>query len=147
VPCERYEPHLVAYVDGELDATLYDELSAHLKVCRECREAVRNVRISSAILRKWQTARPATSLVESVRRRIETEGAVPGTDADVVEITTRMAGRRRAPVIGRRRHVLAIAAVVLLAVGLTLVFWHSTPPGLDRTPSSVLTPWWAWPSG
>ncbi len=121
--CELIEPHLAAYIDGELDEELHAAVEQHLRECRTCRETVRDMRLADAVLGKWKPAEPTESLVEVVRRRIREEGAGPGVGAagplEKIRPKRPATPARRRP--GRRR--LAVAATVLLALGAAYVVW------------------------
>jgi tetratricopeptide (TPR) repeat protein len=126
------QPHLGAYVDGELEEALRGDVEEHLQECRPCREAVRDIRLASAVLGKWKNAQPDVSMVETVGRRIREEqrwGEV------------RPAGRaiRKGDGIGREGtfavRALALAAAILLVLGAGFMVWQSLG-GVGKRPAA-----------
>ncbi len=75
--CVLVEPHLAAYVDGELESATRAEVERHLQTCRSCREAERDMRLASAVLAQWRPVRPTTRIAEIVTRRIREENVRP----------------------------------------------------------------------
>ena len=137
--CELIEPHLAAYLDGEVDEELHAAVEQHLRECAKCRETVRDMRLASAVLGKWKSAEPTQSLVEVLRRRIREEEASPGVES--VERFEEPGRRQPAAAPKRRlaRRRLAVAAVVLLALGLGFAVWDWMGVSWDRTSSRTIT--------
>jgi len=116
VRCELAEKHLAAYIDGELDASLAASVEQHLKECRACRETVRDMRLASAVLTKWQNARPTVSMVEVIRKRIAEEGIEPESVSvkSIEEIRKRRRVRAARRWVTKSRVTVAAAAVLLV---------------------------------
>jgi tetratricopeptide (TPR) repeat protein len=116
VHCRETDPHLAAYIDGELEETLRDAVETHLKECRACRETVRDMRLASSILGKWKTARPTVPVVEALRERLADEKELEGSPAVSAEEAVGVGAARATGrwIAGRR---LAIAASILLGLG------------------------------
>jgi len=131
--CELIEPHLAAYVDGELDGATHAEVERHLKECRSCRETVRDLRLASAVLGKWQSAEPSQDLVEVLRTRIREERVRGG--APVERRVARAAPRRRRGFGGRR---LVAAAAVLVVLGAAFYVWDWMGGPSERTASQTV---------
>ncbi|HUU43104.1 MAG TPA: zf-HC2 domain-containing protein, partial [Planctomycetota bacterium] len=133
--CEEAEPHLAAYIDGELDASLARSIEGHLRECRACRESVRDLRLASAVLTKWRSARPTESMVEVIRKRIAAEEAAPARPAavSVTEIRRERRVRARRRWFTRTRLVVAAAAAVLVAGFAGFVSWWTVPSTAPRT--------------
>jgi len=121
VRCELIQPHLAAYVDGELEDALRLDVEKHLEECRGCRETVLDMRLASAVLKKWKPAQPTMPMVEVLRKRIREEEIARHTAGPEETERVHVAAGRSA-LFGARR--LALAASILLALGVGIVTWE-----------------------
>ncbi len=131
--CLLIEPHLAAYVDGELDAASVERVELHLKDCRRCREAVRDMRLASAVLTQWHTHHPSGSVSEKVLERIRREGILPGDGvAELEACEARAAGRRR-----RVRFVGGVVAVAAALLVTIVLYRFASAPAEPQGPAAV----------
>jgi anti-sigma factor RsiW len=65
--CERIEDLLVAYADGELDASARAEVEAHLRSCPACAGLLACLRTASASLAALPELEPAPELRQKLR--------------------------------------------------------------------------------
>ena len=110
--CDLIEPHLTAYVDGELDEALTRAVEKHLEECRACRETVRDITVASAVVRKWKRAQPSASMVDTLRERT----TAPGQKQKYTFATTRSI---EAVTTGSRQWRIAVMAATLSAIAST----------------------------
>lgn len=141
--CQRYDANLVSYVDREVPDELRLEIDEHLKSCRRCREIVRDLQMTRGVLTQWQPARPSDDFAEKVgrgirdetrdvRREMRSRTHVTETEGRQVAsrtVVTRKALRARRLTTGGK---LALAAVMLLAVGLGVLVWGPELTGGGR---------------
>lgn len=113
--CQAFEKQLSAYLDGELEPVLKQELEEHLKGCPRCRQALQELSLLSSIVKAEQ---PAVPDKEWQRRWKLIREAVP-------EILPRVAGWRAiaACFANRREQWVPLAAAA--ALFLVLVFGFS----------------------
>ena len=126
--CEQASDLLGQHVDGELAPAVVDDLKAHLASCTSCRVELGVLSELAAELAAGPTTsvgKPTVSVPDNlwptIERRLPQES--PATPSVMSEPETSRLGRQ-ADFVGRaawRRHVpLAIAASILLALGLSM---------------------------
>ncbi len=71
--CERYEPHLTAYLDNELSDEGRSMVERHLRVCVSCRQIVAELRATQAVMKQWKDAEVGDDFMERMRERIRLE--------------------------------------------------------------------------
>lgn len=135
--CELIQPHLAAYIDGELDESLSAAVEKHLQECRSCREEVRDMRLASAVLSQWQAVEPSVSMIGEVRRRIAQEDAAPSRKA---ARPAEQMGRKRSEARPRRARTrrVVVAAAVLLGLGVAFLVWDWMRGPREPTPRETV---------
>jgi anti-sigma factor RsiW len=103
--CERWEPMLSLYLDGELSASDVSQLERHLEICERCREELASFRELSGVLATQPE--PDPFFLTRVRARRDEE---LGTGS--VQVWRRLAVR-----------LLPLAAAAL--IGAAAVIWLS----------------------
>jgi anti-sigma factor RsiW len=104
--CERWEPLLSAYLDGELTASDVSQLEGHLETCEPCREELVSFRELSGML----ATEPEPDPFFLTRFRARRDEEMMGTGS--VQIWRRLAVR-----------LLPLAAAAL--IGAAAVIWLS----------------------
>ena len=112
--CERQRSKLSEYLDGALGPREAGELERHLAQCQGCR------RERDALQRTVQAV-----------RQLPRELAPSGLAARVME-RVRAEALARAPVLALWPRALAVAAMLLLVVGVLLVLEHGSFSGAER---------------
>lgn len=130
-PCDGHSGNLPAFVDRELPDEQALALERHLDGCAACQRRVRDLEGVSAVLKGWDAQVPAGApaserLRHAVLARVEEQGR-----------TLRIERR------GRRVMALALAASVLLAVGLPLALGLNRKRPTEPPPFEALAgaPW------
>lgn len=75
--CTRVDDRLGEYLEGGLDDTERASLEAHLSGCERCRDALRGLRRTVALLRALPEPTPALDLTASVMERIRADARPP----------------------------------------------------------------------
>jgi hypothetical protein len=117
-PCDGHSGNLPAYVDHELPELEGSALEQHLERCPRCQARLRELEAVSAVLKGWDATAPAAPerLARAVLARVDAAGEA------------RRAARSR-----RRLGAFALAAGVLLAVGVPLVLAQQR--GAEQVPA------------
>jgi anti-sigma factor RsiW len=105
--CERWEPMLSMYLDGELSASDVSRLEGHLEVCESCREELASFEELSSVLATH--AEPDPFFLTRFRARRDEELGPEGT----LQVWRRLAVR-----------LLPLAAAAL--IGAAAAVWVST---------------------
>ena len=109
---------VMAYLDGELEASRASEVSAHIAGCTECAAVVADLRNISAKLMSWEPEKPVPAVADAIRHAIEGTSQVEGPKAGKRPLRyPKSSWLRRHP----WKFALACggAIVVILAAGLT----------------------------
>jgi anti-sigma factor RsiW len=77
VICEKVRRKLSAYLDGELDAVLHQELAGHLQHCPECRVELEELGGVDTLLRGLPQYRPTADFAPVVLSRVQ-DRVAPG---------------------------------------------------------------------
>lgn len=80
-PCNRHKNNILRYVDNELSDGDLEDLSAHLRICGDCRAQLEEDQALSRLLRQ---SRPLYSCPAELRARVSallTQGSAPDTVA------------------------------------------------------------------
>ncbi len=112
---------VMAYLDGELQASRASEVAAHIAACAECASIEADLHAVSSQLIQWQVEAAPLSIAKSIEQSM----AQPGTAA-------RVAARQRRGLIGAWHRLVAsqwawklgFASIALLLVG-TIYIQHS----------------------
>ena len=114
---------VMAYLDGELQASRSSEVAAHIAACAECASIEADLRAVSSHLIQWQVEAAPLSVTKSIEQSM----AQPGTAASV-------SARERKGLIGAWHRLaasqwawkLGFASVALLLVGAVYIQHSST---------------------
>jgi hypothetical protein len=115
---EHIEAQLCAYIDGELTDAERAEIEHHLASNPHHRKLIQELRLASEALRSLPRARVPTELNEALTGQLERTALL-----DANEDETAQAG----VTINRWPQITAVAAVLLLAVGLGAVVYYVLP--------------------
>jgi ferric-dicitrate binding protein FerR (iron transport regulator) len=124
--CEKYKKLIEKYIEGAINDEQIAELTTHAETCQRCKEEFKQCTALEDVVREAFSSRmSAEEARESVLARLSAE---PKPAARLI--------RYRADWLGGRR--AAIAASILLAVGLTLGFAvgrasYEKPAGIPTT--------------
>ncbi len=110
--CDRTQQHLSAWLDGELPAESAAEVRAHLAACTACRSELEELRATVALVSRLPLQPAPADLAEGIERAIARSDRPPASQPAA-------ARSRRGP----RPQVLALAASILLAVGIGALVW------------------------
>ena len=75
--CEMAQRKLSAYLDGELDAALHQELAGHLRQCPGCREELEELGGVDILLRSLPQYHPTADFAQVVVSRVQ-DRVAPG---------------------------------------------------------------------
>lgn len=125
--CDRTQEHLSAWLDGELPAESAAEVRAHLTACTACRSELEELRATVALVSRLPLQPAPADLAEGIERAIARPDRPPGSQP-AAALRKPQGGTERGPGAARRRrgpwsHVLALAASILLAVGIGALVW------------------------
>jgi hypothetical protein len=118
-PCPDREPRLEALLFGELAAGERESLEAHLEECAPCREALDDARV----------ALEALATIEDPPRAFETAGEA--SSADAWNVFRARLEKRPAPEPAWSRSIVALAAVLVLGIGIGFLL---APRGRTASP-------------
>ena len=76
-PCETFQMHLSADLDGSLPAELQAGLQAHLATCAECTALQESLRIQTEVIRAGMTARVKQDAVDFARFTAQVMAQLP----------------------------------------------------------------------
>jgi predicted anti-sigma-YlaC factor YlaD len=107
--CEHHEASLSAWLDGQLDRAGQVECLDHVVRCASCRDFYLDARALEGLMATLRTPAETPPAPPEIWKRIEWE--------------TRAAGRRTAHP-RRRAFALQAAAVLVLALGLSVLVWN-----------------------
>jgi hypothetical protein len=71
VKCERVQIKLSPYMDGELNASLHQEIADHLRQCPECREELEELIGADTLLRGLPQFNPPADFATAVVSRVQ----------------------------------------------------------------------------
>lgn len=108
-PCDRFEPELSAFLDGELPAGQHGAVGAHVESCPACARELERLRAVGVVLRRWDAEETRYATTNAFRTRVLAR-LEPGTPR-----ASRAPGRAAAPPVLLAR--AAAAAIVLVAAG------------------------------
>ena len=123
--CRDAQLDLSAYLDAELSAERAAELRAHLEGCGECARLLAELRAVTALVGRLPERRAPQGLAEEVRRRLEGRAreAPPARPAAAEVRLTGWRDRAAARPSAFWPHALAMAATVVLAVGIGILVY------------------------
>jgi hypothetical protein len=116
--CDRASENISAYLDGELPPEEAAEVRAHLDDCPVCLAAERDLRALRGLLGSLPERAAPTELADQVQRHV----AEPGSGRQRPDGTA-AGGRHVRRSVSR---VLALAATLVLAVGVGVLAWLGT---------------------
>ena len=70
--CNKIE-NIDAYFDKELNQEEHDNITEHLKACKECQEYLNDIRTLSSKLKSMQEIAPQKSFIDSIMENIESQ--------------------------------------------------------------------------
>src|SRR3954467_5849937 len=117
---ENIEARLCAYVDGELDAAGRAEIEQHLKTNPQHQKLMQELTRTRDLLRSLPRERAPADITEALQGQLERSVLLDDSDMD-------RAGDMRIH-INRWPQFLAVAAILLLAVGLAAVVYFVIAP-------------------
>ena len=120
--CRSIDPLVTPYVDGELAEGDRERLATHVGRCVPCRDRVRAEQSIRDVLRQEHAAlcREHAPLALVARCREEADAAKKSRASFVVDSRQRSV---RSPFVGRRLAPFALAATVVIAAGIGIVYW------------------------
>ncbi|MBE3097966.1 MAG: zf-HC2 domain-containing protein [Planctomycetes bacterium] len=130
--CDQVREHLSAYLDKELTAELSAAVRAHLDTCAACRTLADELRATADLLGRLPVRGAPEHLAADVIREIERRGIVPAGAPVEGQPQERTLPMRRARLWPR---ALAVAATVLLAVGIGVLAYLSETAKMPRAPT------------
>ncbi len=116
--CTEIKEHLLDYLDGELPATLQQEVEQHLRACLDCRSELESFRTTALLLQLRAVPEPPAEYWEQTWDKIRVR-----TQARVLPL--RAEAHQPAPVWLRlvqvtwRPLLVAAASLLIVALGLT----------------------------
>ncbi len=117
--CDQTREHLSAFLDGELPDEAGDGVRAHLAACPACRADLEELHATANLLGRLPLRPAPADLAESIERAI----ARRALRADSAAGAGRPSSDRLRHGSGPWSQVLALAASVLLAVGIGALIW------------------------
>ena len=115
--CRRIEQLLPLYVEGDLKSSLTIQIASHLELCGRCNWLADEFKESQSWLRSHEAPAFDDAFVGDLKRSVLARVAEPGARASLFSSWITQ---------WNRRQVLALAATLLLVVGmLTLYFYQS----------------------
>lgn len=115
--CRRIEQLLPLYVEGDLKSSLTIQIASHLELCGRCNWLADEFKESQSWLRSHEAPVFDDAFVGDLKRSVLARVAEPGARASLFSSWITQ---------WNRRQVLALAATLLLVVGmLTLYFYQS----------------------
>ena len=130
--CDQVREHLSAYLDKELTAELSAAVRAHLDTCAACRTLAGELQATADLLGRLPVRSAPEHLAADVIREIERRGIVPAGAPVEGQPQERTLPMRRARLWPR---ALAVAATVLLAVGIGVLAYLSETAKMPRAPT------------
>jgi hypothetical protein len=130
--CEQARERLSEYLDGELTEELAAVLRSHLDTCADCQALLAGLRATTGLLARLPVRLAPKDLAQQIQREIERRTVLEAAPAGQPQPHARGLSLRR----GRLwRRAVAVAAAVLLAIGLGLFAWMANliGPGLAPT--------------
>src|SRR6266576_283289 len=115
---EKIEAQLCAYIDGDLTDAERVEIEQHLSSNPQHRKLMEELRGHSALLRALPRATVPGELNESLTGQLERTALLDPTDDESSEAVLN---------INRWPQITAVAAVLLLAIGLGVVVYYVLP--------------------
>lgn len=134
IDCEKIEPLLGAYLDGELAGAELDEVEAHLTDCADCREVVEQFRTVDGLYAEMTPEQPTEGRWKRMLWNVLPRSD-PGQElnerltAGPRRIPMMISGRRSARWVGPVAAALAMAGMVLVII---LAVWPG--PGSEKLP-------------
>lgn len=127
--CRSVQRDASAFLDGRLSARARGQVQHHLRQCAACLSELQQMARLSRAMHNLPPHRVADGMARRLQRRHD------GTRAPVAERAAVQWSSPRGRTFTRR-----IAAVVLAAAGLPLVFWFGYRSGLTATAGGPTTP-------
>src|SRR3954471_2604437 len=115
---ERIEAQLCAYIDGDLTDAERVEIEQHLSSNPQHRKLMEELRGHSGLLRALPRAKVPIELNESLTGQLERTALLDPSDDESSDAVLK---------INRWPQITAVAAVLLLAVGLGIVVYYVLP--------------------
>ncbi len=137
IDCEKTEPLLSAYLDGELTGAELDEVKAHLADCAHCREVLEQFRTVDGLYAELTVEQPTEGrwkrMLWNVLPRSDPGQRVNGhLTAGPRRIPMAIRARRSARWVGPVAAALALAGMVLVVV--ILAVGPGSGPGPEKLP-------------
>ena len=131
--CEQVRNELSAYLDGELAPPEAAAVRDHVDACPECREVLEELRATIDLVGGLPCCGAPKHLAADVQREIERRMilAAPAAPADEAPQERSLPIRRASP----WPRVLAVAATLVLALGIGLLSYLGTPGPRVRQPA------------
>src|SRR5690242_14793926 len=127
---EQIEAQLCAYIDGELDDAQRADIERHLATNPQHKALISQLRAQSGLLRQLPRVKAPLELNEALCGQLERSALL--NPADDEENHTLLS-------INRWPQITAVAAVLLLAIGLGVVVYYVLPPsGGNPNPALAL---------
>ncbi len=127
--CDRFTAELSELVDGTLDLATRARVEAHIEACDDCRALLADLRAIKDRARGAERVAPPESLWPRIAARLREQGVAPAGSLRVSRAST--------------WQWMAIAAALILAVGLTLfVTWARRPvptTAANKQPAPVVS--------
>jgi hypothetical protein len=132
--CEQVRNELSAYLDGELAPPEAAAVRDHVDACPECREVLEELRATIDLVGGLPCCGAPKHLAADVQREIERRMilAAPAAPADEAPQERSLPIRRASP----WPRVLAVAATLVLGLGIGLLSYLGTPGPRVRQPAS-----------
>lgn len=127
---ENIQAKLCAYLEGELDDAERAQIEQHLLANPNDRKLMEELARARQMLRQLPRQSAPPDLADAIQRQIERSALLDGTGPSEADVLTR---------INRWPQFVAVAAIVLLAVGLAAVVYYIVQPPSSRPPVAANT--------
>jgi len=127
MPCQEIQDNLSAYLDGELPSEEARRVEAHVEACPACRRLLRELSAVSGVLGAMPHESAPRGLSDDLQSQLERRVLLAGDDDGEAgaQPDRRLAQERPS----RWPRVAAIAACLMLAAGITALWYLPRPDG------------------
>jgi Domain of unknown function (DUF4349)/Putative zinc-finger len=125
---------VMAYLDGELEASRANEVAAHITACKECAMVESDLRAVSNQIAAWRISPPSPAITQAIDRAMMT--ATP-SDADGTKRLRKLSSHRFWFARGPWKFAAAFAAVVVVVVVGAATFLGPSYYKLSSRPNRV----------
>ena len=125
---ENIEAQLCAYIDGELDEAARIEIERHLASNSQHKSLIAELRRHSGLLQDLPRAKAPLELNEALCGQLERSALLNPSNEEASETSLS---------INRWPQMMAVAAVLLLAIGLGIVVYYVLPPSGGNSHGTV----------